>query len=71
MSNIYIDFQAWDVQQRSYITRNVLLITTQLELIGKKEFAAATFDLGHEVFVVHVTALNVNLGNKMHPLKRT
>ena len=37
---------------------------------GKTEFAAAILDPEHELFVVHVSALSVNLGDEVHPLKK-
>ncbi len=46
------------------------MTTRQVELIGKKEFAAAALDLKHEAFVIYLAALSVDLGDKVHPLKR-
>ncbi len=62
ISNADVDFQAWDLQWRSYITGEVLPTTRQVELIGKKEFVIAAFDPEHEAFVVHVAALSVDSG---------
>ena len=70
MSNVDVDFQAWNLQWRSYTTGDVLLTTRRVKLIGKKEFAAAALDLKHEVFVVHVNALSIDLGNEVHPSKK-
>ncbi len=70
MSNVNVNFQARDLQWRSYITRDILSTTRQVELIGKKEFAATALDPEHEAFVVHVVALSVDSGNEVHPLKR-
>ncbi len=70
MSNADIDFQARDLQWRSYTIGEVLSTTRQFELIGKKEFVAAALDPEHEAFVVHVAALSVDLGNEVHPSKR-
>ena len=39
-------------------------------LIGKKEFVAAALDLEYKTFVIYIAALNLNLGDEMHPLKR-
>ncbi len=36
ISNINIDFQAWDLQWKSYITKKVLSTTKKVELIEKK-----------------------------------
>ncbi len=71
-SNADIDFQARDLQWRSYTTEEVLPTTRRVELIGKKEFAAAALDLNHHAFVVHVAALNISSdsGAEVHPLRR-
>ncbi len=70
MSNADVDFQARDLQWRSYTTREVLPTTKRVELIGKKEFAAAALDPEYEAFVVHVAALSVNSGDEVHPSRR-
>ncbi len=70
MSNADIDFQARNLQWRSYTTRDVLPITRQVKLIGEKEFAIVVLDLDHEAFVVHIAALSVNLGDKVHPSRK-
>ncbi len=70
MSNADVDFQARDLQWRSYTTGEVLPTTRQVELIRKKEFAAAALDLEHEAFVVHVAALSVDSGDEVHLSKR-
>ncbi len=70
MSNADVDFQARDLQWRSYTTGEVLPTTKRVELIEKKEFAAAALDPEHEVFVVLVAALGVDLGDEVHPSRR-
>ncbi len=70
MSNADVDFQAWDLQWRYYITGDVLPTTRRVELIGKKEFATAVLDPEHKAFVVHVVALSVDLADEVHPSKR-
>ncbi len=70
MSNADVDFQAWDLQWRSYTTGKVLPTTKQVELIAKKEFAATALDQEHEAFVIHVTGLSVDSGDEVHPLRR-
>ena len=70
MSNANIDFQAQNLQWRSYTTGDVLPTTRQIELIKKKTFAVATFDLKHKIFVVHVAALSVDLGDEVNPSKK-
>ncbi len=70
MSNADIYFQAWDLQWRSYTTGNVLPITRQVKLIGKKEFAVAVLELEQEAFVVHIAAFSIDSDDEMHPLKK-
>ncbi len=70
ISNTDVDFQAWELQWRSYTTGNVLPTTRQVELIGKKEFAAVALDPEHEVFIVHVAALSLDSGDEVHPSRR-
>ncbi len=70
ISNADVNFQARDLQWRSYTTGDVLPTTRRVELIGKKEFAAAALDLEYEAFIVHVAALSIDLGDKVHPSRR-
>ncbi len=70
ISNADVDFQAQDLQWRCYTTGNVLLTTRQVKLIGRKEFVVAALDLEYKAFVIHIAALNVDSGDKMHLLKK-
>ncbi len=70
MSNVDINFQAWDLQWRSYTNGDVLLTTRRVELIGKKKFAAAALDPEHKAFVVHIATLSVDSGDEMHPSRK-
>ncbi len=70
MSNADVNFQARDLQWRSYTNGEVLPTTKRVELIEKKEFAAAALDPKHEAFVVHVAALSVDLGDEVYPSRR-
>lgn len=60
MSNIDINFQTWDLQQRSYTTEDVLPTIKRVELIGKNKFAVATLDSQNKAFVVYIIALNIS-----------
>ncbi len=71
LSNTDINFQARDLQWRSYTTGDVLSTTKQVKLIGKKEFALVALNLEHETFIVHVAAFGLDSGDEVHPLKRT
>ena len=57
LSGADVDFLKKKLRWRSYTIEKAFHITKQVELIGKKEFAAATLDPGHEIFVVHVASL--------------
>ncbi len=46
---------------RLYTAREALLITRQVKLINKREFAKARLDKNSETFVMHVAALKVML----------
>ncbi len=70
MSSVDVDFQARDLQKKSYTTGDILLTTRRVELIREKKFAATTLDLEYEAFIVHVTALSVDSSDKVHPSKR-
>ena len=70
MSNVEIDFTAWDLQWGFYITRDVFLTTRQVELIRKKKFAVVALNPEHKVFIVHIAVLSVDLGDKVYLLKK-
>ena len=70
MSNIDIDFQAWDLQLRFYTTEDVFSTTKQVKLIEKKEFVIAALNLEHKAFIVHIAALNIDIGDKIHLSKK-
>ena len=66
LSSANIDFLDRKLWWRTYTTKEVLLITSRIELVGKKEFATAALDPEHEIFVVYVaffssTLLDVHL----------
>ena len=54
----------------SYTIKDVLLTTKEVELIGKKKFTVAAFDLEHKVFLVNIAALSVDFGDEVHPSKK-
>ena len=39
-------------------------------MIGKKKFIASALDLEYKAFVVYITAVSLDLGDKVHPSKR-
>ncbi len=70
MSNADVDFQVRDLQWRFYTTRDILLITRQIELIEKKEFVAVVLNPEHKSFLIHIAVFNINSSNEMHPSKK-
>ncbi len=70
ISNADVDFQARDLQWRSYTIGDVFPTIKRVELIRKKEFAAAALDPKHEAFVVHVADHSVDSGDEVHPSKK-
>ena len=51
-----------------YTVEEALPTTRRVELVGKKEFAAAAFDPESETFVVHVASLSSNASPSSSPL---
>ena len=70
MSNADIDFQVQNLQWRSYTTKNILLTTRQVELIGKKEFTTAAFNSEYKAFIVYIAALSIDLGDEVHLIRK-
>ena len=64
------DFQARDLQWRSYTIKDVLLTTRQVKLIGKKKFAAAVLDSKHKTFLLYVVAFNIDSGDEVHSSRK-
>ena len=58
-SNINIWFAEQELVWRTYSAAKILLTTRKVEIIGKKEFAAAALNKEDETFVVHMAALCV------------
>ncbi len=71
ISNAEVDFQAWDLQWRSYTIGDILSTTRWVELIRKKEFAVAALDSEHKAFIVHIGALSIDSGDEVHPSRNT
>ena len=51
-----------------YITEEALLTTRHIELVGKKEFAAAELDPEHEIYVIHVGSVSSVASPSFSPL---
>ena len=74
LSGANVDFSGRDLRWRTYTTEEVLPTTKRVELVGKKEFAAAALDLEYETYVVHVTSLSsapLVASLDVHPSRRS
>ena len=61
LSGADVDFLGRELWWRIYTTKEALLTTRRVELIGKKKFAAAVFDPKHETYVVHVRSVSSDM----------
>ena len=59
LSGADVDFLGRELRWRTYSTKEALPTTRRVELMGKKEFAAAALDPEHEIYVVHVGSVSV------------
>ena len=73
LSNIDVDFSGWELRWRIYTTKEAVLTTKRIELVDKKEFAAAALDLEYETYVIHVASLSSTpfvASLDIHPFRR-
>ena len=72
LSSVDVDFSGRKLRWRTYTTEEVISITRRVELVDKKEFAAAALNLEHETYVVHVTSLCSTLLTSLnvHPFRK-
>lgn len=61
LSNIKINFYNQKLSWRLYIIAEVFFITRQVELIRKKEFAAAIVNPRDKIFVVYITSFSLDV----------
>ena len=54
LSGVDIDFLGRELRWRTYIIEEAFPTTRRVEIVGKKEFAAAALNLEYETYVVHV-----------------
>ena len=53
----------------TYTIKEALLTITRIELVGKKEFAAAVLDPESEIFVAHIVSLSSDMSPSSSPLE--
>ena len=56
LSDANVDFLGRELRWRTYTTKEALPTTRCVELVGKKEFAAAALDPESKTFVIHVAS---------------
>lgn len=66
MNNLNIDFQARNLQYKSYTIGDILLTTKEIGLIKEKKFATIALDPKYEAFAIHSAALFLDLDDEMH-----
>lgn len=58
LSGVDVDFLKQKLYWRTYITKEALSTTKQVELVDKKKFAAITLDSEYEIFIVYIMSLS-------------
>ena len=58
LSSVDVDFSGQELWWRTYTTKEALPTTSCVELVGKKEFAAAALDPEYKTYIVHVASLS-------------
>ena len=69
LSGADVDFLDRELRWRTYTTQAALPTTRRIELVGKKEFAAAALDPKHETYAVHVGSVSSVALPSFSPLK--
>ena len=72
LSGADINFSARKLRWKTYTTKEAFPTTRYVELVEKKEFAAAIFNPEHKTYVVHIASLSsISLvALDMHPSRR-
>ena len=69
LSGADVDFLDRELRWRTYTTKEAFLTTKRVELVGKKEFAAAALDPENETYVVHIGSVNSDASLSSSPLE--
>ena len=67
LSGVDVDFLGCELRWKTYTTEEALPTTRRVELVGKKEFAAAALDPEHETYVVHVGSVSSDASPSSFP----
>ena len=72
LSGADVDFSGRELRWKTYTAKEALPTTRRVELVGKKEFAAAAIDPEHETYVVYVASLSSTplASLDVHPSRR-
>ena len=68
LSGADVDFSGRELRWKTYTVEEALPTTRRVELVGKKEFAAAALDPEHETYVVHVGSVSSDASPSSSPL---
>ena len=68
LSGADVNFSGRKLRWKTYTVKEALPTTRRVELVGKKEFAAAALDPESETFVVHVASLSSDASSSSSPL---
>ena len=68
LSDADVDFLGWKLRWRTYTTKEALPTTRRVELVGKKEFAAAALDPEHETYIINVGSVSFDASPSSFPL---
>lgn len=69
MNNSNIDFQARDLQLKSYTIGDMLSITRRVKLMVKKKFTVIALEPEHKAFVKHIATFSIDSSDKAHLLR--
>ena len=71
LSGVNVDFLKKELQWRSYTIEELFPTSKQVKLVEKKEFAAASLNLGHKIFVIHIASFaSLSQEDNIHPFRR-
>ena len=72
LSGADVNFSGRELWWRTYTTKEAFPTTRRVELVGKKEFAAAALDPEYKTYVVHVASLSSTPlpSRNVHPSRR-
>ena len=68
LSGADVDFSGRELWWKTYITEKALPTTKRIELMGKKEFAAAALDLEHATYILHIKSVSFDTSPSSFPL---